>query len=476
MCSKLKIADGDLFIIGHLLEVTCSLEQMFLLLRRWSRTEHMKPMFIGRIGPYLFLNTADPDIIEDIISASKHLEKSTLYRFLDLWLGKGLLTSTGTLWHTRRKILTSAFHFSILQNFISIFNEGGDKLVETIKQDSKDSVDVVPLVSDATLHGINSTSMGAKMESIEGGIKYKNNVGKITYYSAWRCVRPWLFNDIFYYYFTSNGRKERQLLRSSHAFIDDLIKRRAAGFQVFDVDNEISFGQGRKKLAMLDLLLNEKIKNNAIDNQGIRDEVNTFVFEGHDTTASNLSFMLMLLACHRDIQDQVYEELQHILGPELSREPTYADLQEMNLMERCIKESLRLYPSVPFIGRIASEDIVTKAGIIPKGLSINIHIYDVHRDPQYWPDPETFDPSRFLPENCRNRHPYSYIPFSAGPRNCIGQRFAILEIKSILCKIFKNFILEPIDTPESLVLVQELTLRSVNGIKVKFVPRINKNK
>lgn len=91
-------------------------------------------------------------------------------------------------------------------------------------------------------------------------------------------------------------------------------------------------------------------------------------------------------------------------------------------MERCIKESLRVYPSVPLISRTLEEDIKTRQGyVLPKGQQAFIEIYDIHRNPQYWHDPEKFDPDRFLPENCINRHPFAYVPFSAGPRNCIGK-------------------------------------------------------
>lgn len=95
---------------------------------------------------------------------------------------------------------------------------------------------------------------------------------------------------------------------------------------------------------------------------------------------------------------------------------------EMKFMERCIKECLRLYPSVPFISRTAGEEIKTHSGyVIPKGCNINIYIYDLHRSAQYWKDPDKFNPDRFLPENIAARHPFAYLPFSAGPRNCIGQ-------------------------------------------------------
>lgn len=93
----------------------------------------------------------------------------------------------------------------------------------------------------------------------------------------------------------------------------------------------------------------------------------------------------------------------------------------LKYMECVIKEGLRLYPSVPFIARTLEDDIHTKEGyIFPRGSNTFIHIFDLHRNPKHWPEPEKFDPDRFLPENCVNRHPFAYVPFSAGPRNCVG--------------------------------------------------------
>lgn len=144
-------------------------------------------------------------------------------------------------------------------------------------------------------------------------------------------------------------------------------------------------------------------------------------------------------------------------------------------MERCIKESLRLYPSVPLISRTLGDQLKTFSGfVIPKETTVVIHIYDIHRNSNVFPDPDKFDPNRFLPENIKNRHTYAFLGFSAGPRNCIGQKFAMLELKAAICAILSNFILEPIDTPNTIVLIADLVLRTKDPIKIKFVSRNKK--
>lgn len=122
----------------------------------------------------------------------------------------------------------------------------------------------------------------------------------------------------------------------------------------------------------------------------------------------------------RILQQKVYEEIAEIFGNS-TRSPTYEDLQDFRYLDLCLKESLRLYPSVPLISRISSKDITTFTGYtIPKDTIVHIHIYDLHHDSDIYPDPEKFDPERFLPENSAKRHPFAYLPFSGGPRNCIG--------------------------------------------------------
>ena len=108
---------------------------------------------------------------------------------------------------------------------------------------------------------------------------------------------------------------------------------------------------------------------------------------------------------------------------------------------------------------------------MPKGCTCGIYIHALHNNPKYYPKPEVFDPDRFSPENSLERHPFAYIPFSAGPRNCIGQRFAMLEMKIILAKMILNYKIESTMQMDKVRVVGELVLKSINGWPVKLVPR-----
>lgn len=148
-------------------------------------------------------------------------------------------------------------------------------------------------------------------------------------------------------------------------------------------------------------------------------------FQGHDTTTSGIDWALFCVGNNPDVQEKIAEEMELIFG-DSDRPATIKDLNEMKYLERVLKETMRMYPPVPIIGRIASEDAEVGGYIIPKNTFISIMIFMVMRDPAHFPNPAKFDPDRFLPEVANKRHPYAYIPFSAGPRNCIGKSLFIL--------------------------------------------------
>lgn len=164
---------------------------------------------------------------------------------------------------------------------------------------------------------------------------------------------------------------------------------------------------------MLDTLLSAEA-NGLIDEAGIREEVDTFMFEGHDTTSSGITFSLLLLATHPHIQQRLYEEIKEAVDRNNGENLTMNQFNDLLYLDRVLKECLRIYSPVTFISRTTTEEIELRGVHVKAGMTLHLHIIDVHRDEEVYPDPDKFDPDRFLPENVAARNPFAYIPFSAG--------------------------------------------------------------
>lgn len=173
---------------------------------------------------------------------------------------------------------------------------------------------------------------------------------------------------------------------------------------------------------LVDYMVEISKNNPSFTDRDIMNEACTFMLAGQDSVGAAVAFCLFLLAQNPDCQEKCYQEVYDIFEND-DRPPTIKDIREMRYLEQCVKETLRLYPSVPLIARKISEDIRVNKCTIPAGSDILIFPYATHRLPDIFPDPERFDPTRFSPEKNEARHPYAFIPFSAGPRNCIGNLY-----------------------------------------------------
>ncbi|CAG7710835.1 unnamed protein product [Allacma fusca] len=306
---------------------------------------------------------------------------------------------------------------------------------------------------------------------------YLRDVSKTCEIIQFRAVRPWLWPD-FIFHLTLTGQKFKSLMTTLHNFTDSVIKKRKTMSPVLDNDtasgsvDEI-YWHGKRRLAFLDLLLTaQQNPENNLTDADIREEVDTFMFEGHDTTSASLGWTTYLLGRHPQYQVKVHEELDRIFKGDKRRAVTTKDLSEMKYLEMCIKEALRLFPSVPYFSRKISTDLVLdETHTIPAGSNVVITLMPMHRNPTTFPDPETYLPDRFLSENAAKRHPMAYIPFSAGPRNCIGQKFALMEEKVILANLFRNFKVEALDSLDKITVMTEVVTRPKNGFRVRLIER-----
>jgi cytochrome P450 len=212
---------------------------------------------------------------------------------------------------------------------------------------------------------------------------------------------------------------------------------------------------------LLGLLLSVRDENGeALPLKRVRDEACTFMLAGHETTANALSWMWYLLALNQEARDRMLAEVDEVLG---GRRPTFADAERLPWTQACFLEAMRVFPPAWIIPRECVKDDVIAGHEIKKGDSILIPIHALHHDERFWPRPEVFDPTRFLPENVRERHRCSYLPFAAGRRVCAGKAFAVIEGTIVAAMMSQRFTYElvpgyPVE-PEA-----TLTLRPRHGL------------
>lgn len=221
------------------------------------------------------------------------------------------------------------------------------------------------------------------------------------------------------------------------------------------------------RFAFLDFLLQTHLDDtDVLTEVDIRNEVDTFMFEGHDTTSAAVQFSLFLMGHHPEVQRRIQAEIDCVFGDDASM--TTEKLNRLIYTEAAIKEALRIFPPIPFVCRKNQKQFTAAGYKIPKGTTCFVIFYELHRNTTFFPDPEVYDPNRFLDESSASRHPFAFVPFSGGPSNCIGQNFAMLEAKMMVASILREFHIESITPREKMILSVEAVLYSKNPIKMKF--------
>lgn len=457
--------------IGNALQFKSNAGDFFGQLVGYTNEFRNSPLLKIWVGPVPFLVLYHAETIETVLNNPIHMDKAYVYNFLHPWLGTGLLTSTGDKWRRRRKMLTPTFHFSILTEFLEVMNEQAEVLIEKLeKHAGKGKFNCFNHITLCALDIICETAMGKKIYAQSNyDSDYVRCVYRMSDIITRRQRMPWYWPDIVYKYF-GEGREHNRSLKILHSFTESVIHERSDHLNYIESDSESDQGMKKRK-AFLDMLLKATDENGKnLTNKDIQEEVDTFMFEGHDTTAAAMNWAVHLLGTHPEVQRKAQQELFEVFG-ESERPVNTEDLKKLRYLECVIKEALRLFPSVPFFARAICEDTKINGYRVPKGANAIIVTYALHRDPRYFPEPEEFRPERFMPENTVGRHPYAYIPFSAGLRNCIGQRFAIMEEKVILASILRSFNIVACQKREDLRPLGELVLRPEQGIWITLERR-----
>ncbi|XP_073836353.1 cytochrome P450 4d8-like isoform X2 [Musca autumnalis] len=422
----------------------------------------------------------DTEMNEKLLASNVHITKHRNYGILHQWLGVGLLMSDGKKWHSRRKIITPTFHFKILEEFLDVFDRQTAIAVQCLsnKANGQTPFDVYPYMSMLTLDIIAESAMGTKVNAqTDKNIPYTQAVKEMTAMMAWRFLRIHIQNEItFTLFYPLKKLRQMKLISIMHKFTRNVIEKRRQELENMLESNEESDVGSKKRMALLDLLLRATIDGQPLSDEDIREEVDTFMFEGHDTTTSALSFTLYLLARHPQVQNKLLAEIRNVYPNEQHQKFTLMNLNELKYMECVIKEVLRLYPSVPIIAREIVEDFKYEhsklgSGVIPAGTEFMVSLYGMMRNPNRFPDPLEFRPERH--QELDSNSSFTFVPFSAGPRNCIGQKFAMYEMKVILVKILHRYELLPMG--EDIAPIMNIVMRSDTGMQLGMKERKNEN-
>nr|AQM57038.1 cytochrome P450 CYP4DJ1 [Sogatella furcifera] len=409
-------------------------------------------------GPirFWFLNelivfVAKPQDVEILFSNMKHLRKPWQYRLLKPFMGEGLFTnSDNAMWRLHRKMITPAFHFSILKGFLPIFFQEANIFASKIK--CGEEVDVFPMLGLCALDIICRTAMGANVHSQDGkGKEFVKGMETLLQIAHWRLVKPWMINDTIFSMLPLK-KKHDEGLKNVFRFTESVIQEKRQKLNSKkskcnnnnnnnnnEEKNDDKYFLGERALPFLDLMMAMDTDEMHLTDEQLRDEAITIIIGGQETTTTELTFTLLMLAIHQNVQAKVLEEIDLVFGSDLSHTPTIEDLQKLEYLERVLKEVMRLYPSIPYFARVLEEEVTLSNYTLPKDCIVTIFSYGLHRHPESFPDPDRFDPDRFLPEHCRSRSPFAFIPFSAGPRNCIGQKYAMLQMKTVISTVLRHF-------------------------------------
>uniref|UniRef100_A0A182VX81 Rho-GAP domain-containing protein n=1 Tax=Anopheles minimus TaxID=112268 RepID=A0A182VX81_9DIPT len=421
---------------------------------------------------------SSPEAAEAILTSPAFAAKSQDYDKVSEWIGNGLLISRGQKWFTHRKVITPGFHFKILENFVPVFNRQAEAFcakLESLSVGSGKAVNIFPELKLLTLGIICETAMGVGMAGDTQQAYYTQIVEELSSILYWRMFNVFVNIDVLFR-LTHTSKRFNELVKKSWNFTLDMIDKRRKINQLEEQNRgseerneDESFG--KRKRALLDTLLEARIDGKPLTDEEIREEVDTFTFAGHDTTASAMTFILYNVAKHPVVQERIYQEIVSEIGEEFC-ELSLSSLNNLHYMELAIKESLRLFPPVPVIARIATEDTQLLSEKITRGTSVAIDIFTMHHSADYFPDAERFDPDRFeAARSTQTFNPYTYIPFSAGSRNCVGQKFAQYELKTTLVKLLQRFQIRLPDANYVPTLKAEIVLKPAEGLPLKFIKR-----
>lgn len=368
----------------------------------------------------IFVN--DPDAIQHILQTNaRNYDKQTMdYQLLYPLVGHGLLTSDGDAWLRQRRLMQPAFHrqriAALGQMMVDEAQAALARWQGSAQQGAAIAVDQEMMRLTLSIAGKALLSVDLGAEASEFGQAFKRANARFGYENMLSVMLPWLP--------TRQNRQFRSAIQTMDRLVYEIIARRRA-----------EPGGHDDLLTMLLSARDEETGQGMTDRQ-LRDEMMTILLAGHETTANALTWTFYLLSQHPKVSARLHAEVDGVLA---GRPPAIDDLPRLPYTRWVFQEALRLYPPAWSIARRAVEDDELAGYRIPAGSVIHISLYALHRHPRLWDAPDDFQPERFADDEVEKRHKFAYLPFSTGPRKCIGDQFAMAEGQLILASVAQGF-------------------------------------
>ncbi|WP_426750486.1 cytochrome P450 [Myxococcus sp. Y35] len=405
-------------------------------------------------GPACLTLVAHPDGVRHILQDhARHYGKRTRgYAVLRELLGQGLLTSEGDFWLRQRRLAQPAFHRQRLAGFARTMVDAASDLASELeaRADRGATFDVAEDCTRLTLRIASSTLFGTDVSGAARDIG--EALGRVQVFTYQRL--------------TQSVPLPRGLPLPAHRRFERDVRTLGRVVRGIIEARRRDTGEHHDLLQMMLEQHDEDTGERMTDAQ-LRDEVLTMLLAGHETTANSMAWTLMLLSRHPSVRRDLEAELARELG---GRPPSQDDLPRLDLTRRVVDESLRLYPPAWSLSRVALQDDVVSGFRIPKGSYILLSPWVTHRHPHVWDNPEGFDPDRFLPEREQARPRFAWFPFGGGPRQCIGNQFALMELVLVLATLLQRVRLNL--TPGQVIRpAAAITLRPKPGVRVTATRR-----
>nr|AMJ39485.1 cytochrome P450-type monooxygenase 97A3 [Bixa orellana] len=423
-------------------------------------------------GPKSFFFVSDPSIAKHILrDNSKAYSKGILAEILDFVMGKGLIPADFETWRVRRRAIVPALHQKYVAAMIGLFGQATDRLCQKLyaAADEKEDVEMESLFSRMTLDVIGKAVFNYDFDSLTKDTGIVEAVYTLLREAEDRSVTPFPFWEIPIWKDVSpKQRKVREALKLVNGTLDDLI----AICKRMVEEEELQFHEeymNEQDPSILHFLL---ASGDDVSSKQLRDDLMTMLIAGHETSAAVLTWTFYLLSNEHSVLAKLQDEVDSVLG---DRFPTIEDVKKLKYTTRVINESLRLYPQPPVLIRRSLENDVLGKYPIKRGEDIFISVWNLHRSPHLWDEPEKFNPERWPldePNPNETNQNFSYLPFGGGPRKCVGDMFATFETVVAVAMLVRRFNFQIAVGAPPVGMTTGATIHTTEGLHMTFTRRI----